>query len=72
MNYTTLNGTTMMYNVKNAYNESEAVTPLFDIDATSGIQGNVTIYLKIPTGTNSGSYSTTFAAGLYSVAATGG
>jgi len=72
MNYTTLNGTTMMYNVKNAYNETEAVTPLFDIDATSGIQGNVTIYVKIPTGTNSGSYSTTFAAGLYSVATTGG
>jgi len=72
MNYTTLNGTTMMYNVKNTYNESEAVTPLFDIDATSGIQGNVTIYLKIPTGTNSGSFSTTFAAGLYSVASTGG
>jgi hypothetical protein len=61
-----------MYNVKNAYNESETIYPLFDIDATAGTQGNVTIYVKLPTGTNSGSYSTTFAAGLYRVPVTGG
>ena len=72
MNYTTQNGTTILYNVRNNYNETELIYPLFDIEGTSGTQGNVTIYVKIPTSTNAGSYSTTFAAGLYSVPVTGG
>ena len=65
MNYTDTQGNARTYNVTNTYNESAAVFGLQDLDATAGTQANVSVFVKIPAGTQSGSYSTTFAFGLY-------
>jgi hypothetical protein len=68
MQYINATGSTNTYNVKNSYNESETVYPLQDVDSgIAGTQGNVTIYVKIPVGTTAGSYSTSYAVGLYRV-----
>lgn len=73
MDYSTLNKSVMTYNVRNAFNESEAVAPLLDIDSgTSGVQSTVTVSVKIPSSVTAGTYTTTFVAGLYSVSASGG
>ncbi len=66
MNYTDTQGNKRIYNVTNSYNETESVFGIQDIDSgKSGNQGNVTVFIKIPLGTTSGSYSTTFQFALY-------
>lgn len=68
MNYTNASGYAKSYNVLESYNESATIDPLFDLDSSAaGVQGNVTIYVKIPSGTVAGAYSTSYAFGSYTV-----
>ena len=56
------------YWVRNGYDGAQTIYPLFDVDpSVAGTQGNITIYVKIPVGTTSGSYTTSYGVGLYNV-----
>jgi hypothetical protein len=56
------------YWVRNTYDGAQTIYPLFDVDpSVAGTQGNITIYVKIPVGTTSGSYTTSYGVGLYNV-----
>jgi len=67
MNYTDYTGTARTYHVLNDYNESETIYPLYDYNTgLAGVQSNVTVCVKIPNGTTSGAYSTSYTFGLYS------
>ena len=67
MEYTNSTGSLRNYTVKNSYDEDQDIDPLNDTaTSTSGTQSQITIRIKIPTGTTSGAYSTGYGAGLYS------
>lgn len=73
MNYTDSGGTARTYYVSHDYNTTDTIYPLRDGDAQSvPINGTVTIYVKIPTSTLAGAYSTTFTFGSWVVPLTGG
>jgi hypothetical protein len=68
MVYYNSTGVQSTYWVRSSYDETQTVYALQDIDSVmAGTQGNITIYVKIPVGTVSGSYSTSYGVGLYSV-----
>lgn len=68
LTYTNSTNETKTYWVREYYDETQSVDALKDDDsAVDGTQTNVTVSVKIPTGTVSGSYSTTYAVGLYNV-----
>ena len=67
MEYVNSTGGYRNYTVKNSYDEAQDIDPLNDTDtSTTGTQSTIIIYVKIPTGTVSGVYSTGYGAGLYS------
>lgn len=73
MTYRHVNGTLMTYYVSHGYNTTDTIYPLLDLDTQSQpINGTVTVYVKLPTSTTPGTYTTTFTFGSWSVAMTGG
>ncbi|MBI2547267.1 MAG: hypothetical protein HYW23_02365 [Candidatus Aenigmarchaeota archaeon] len=74
MNYTDASGTARTAYISDRYNTTDTIYPLQDLDTTtSAINGTVTIYVKLPTSTTPGTYTTTFTFGSYNVSlSTGG
>ena len=71
MTYTDNTSTSRTYQVHNTYNESEVVYALRDDSTKSGKQSQVIVYVKIPSGTTSGTYTTTYSFGAYQINASG-
>lgn len=75
MTYTDNTSTSRTYQVHNTYNDTagveEIVYALRDDSAKSGKQSQVVVAVKIPTGTTTGSYTTSYTFGAYTINASG-